>query len=66
MVHPSVPDGVFVALKIMYNMGLSSSGSIQKLYSVDFAVLQKLPRHRNINRYSVCCVTFLLCMCVSS
>ncbi len=27
MVHPTVANGVFVALKIMYNMGLSSSPS---------------------------------------
>jgi hypothetical protein len=51
VVHPTVPNGVFVALKIMYNTGLSSTGSIQQRYSVDFAVLQKLPRHRNINRF---------------
>ncbi len=49
--HPTVANGVFVALKIMYNLGLSSTGSIQQRYSVDFAVLQKLPRHRNINRF---------------
>ncbi len=49
--HPTVPNGVFVALKIMYNTGLSSTGSIQQRYSMDFAVLQKLPRHRNINRF---------------
>jgi hypothetical protein len=51
VVHPSVPNGVLVALKILYNMGLSSTGSIQQRYSVDFAVLQKLPHHRNINRF---------------
>ena len=51
MVHPTVANGVFVALKILYNLGLSSTGSIQQRYSVDFAVLQKLPRHRNINRF---------------
>ncbi len=51
MVHPTVANGVFVALKILYNMGLSSTGSIQQRYSVDFAVLQKLPRHRSINRF---------------
>ncbi len=44
-------NGVFVALKMMFNMGVSSTGSISKRYSVDFAVLQKLPRHRNINRF---------------
>ncbi len=47
-----MPNGVFVALKIVYNReGDSSTGSIQQRYSVDFAVLQKLPRHRNINRF---------------
>ncbi len=51
MVHPTVANGVFVALKIMYNMGLSSTRSIQQRYSVDFAVLQRLPRHRHINRF---------------
>ncbi len=51
VVHPTVANGVFVALKILYNLGLSSTGSIQQRYSVDFALLQKLPRHRNINRF---------------
>ncbi len=51
VVHNSVPNGVFVALKILYNLGLSSTGAIQQRYSVDFAMLQKLPRHRHINRF---------------
>ncbi len=46
-----MPNGVFVALKIVYNTGLSSTGSIHQRYSVDFAVLRKLPHHRNINRF---------------
>ncbi len=51
MVHPTVATGVIVALKMMFNMDTSSTGSISQRYSVDFAVLQKLPRHRNINRF---------------
>jgi hypothetical protein len=51
VVHPTVPNGVFVALKIVFNIGLSSTGSIHQRYSVDFAVLRKLPRHQNINRF---------------
>ncbi len=47
-----MPDGVLVALKIVYNdTGLSSTRSIHQRYSVDFAMLQKLPRHRSINRF---------------